>query len=69
MLQFIFSTVFLIKISFTAAQEENLNVFNRWIEWSDSKNMLIHHINEQAFGYLDIKDNEIANLKTKTDWI
>ena len=34
------------------AQEENLNVLDRWIEWSDGENMLIHHLNRQAFGYL-----------------
>ena len=50
-------------------QKENLNVFDRWIEWTDGKNMLVHQLNKQAFAYLDIRDKEIAALKTKEDWI
>ena len=59
----------LIKINFAAAQEENLNVLDRWIEWSDGGSMLIRHLNKQAFNYLDIRDREIAKLKTKSDWL
>ncbi|HDY87042.1 MAG TPA: xylan esterase, partial [bacterium] len=55
--------------SIVIAQQENLNVLDRWIEWSDSENMLIHHLNKQAFGYLDLRDREIAELKTKVDWL
>ncbi len=54
---------------YISAQEENLNVFDRWIEWSDGRNMLKHHLNKQAFAYLDIRDMEISKLKTKADWI
>ena len=50
-------------------QEENLNVFDKWIEWTDARNMLVHHLNKQAFTYLDTRDKEIAALKTKEDWI
>lgn len=50
-------------------QTENLNVFDSWIEWTDAKNMLPHHLNNQAFGYLDIRDREIAGLRTKEEWI
>ena len=59
----------LIKTNFTAAQEDNLNVLNRWIEWSDGGNMLIRHLNKQAFTYLDIRDREISKLNTKADWM
>ena len=36
--------IFGISLSFSpiSAQEENLNVLERWIEWSDGPNMLIH---------------------------
>lgn len=51
------------------AEKENLNLFDSWIEWTDGKNMLAHHLNKQAFALLDIRDNEIAGLKTKEDWI
>lgn len=51
------------------AQDENLNVFDRWVEWSDGKNMLQHHLNDRAFELLDVRDREIAGLKTSEDWI
>jgi len=51
------------------AQEENLNVFDRWIEWSDGNNMLMHHLNDQAFKLLDQRDSEIEGLTSKNDWI
>jgi len=54
---------------FVSGQAENLNVLYNWIEWTDGNNMLIHHLNKQAFAYLDIRDKEIAGLKTKEDWI
>lgn len=71
------SLLLLLSTGRTRAQEENLNVFetgfdarnNTWIEWRDSKNMLIHHLNKQAFAYLDKRDVEIAGLKTKEDWL
>ncbi len=59
----------IIGVNLTFAQEENLNVFDRWIEWSDGDNMLINHLNKQAFNYLDIRDRKIAKLKTKADWL
>ncbi len=51
------------------AQDENLNILDRWIEWSDGKNMLIHHLNDRAFDLLDKRDEEIDGLKTKKNWI
>ena len=51
-----------------AAQDENLNVFDRWIEWSDGENMLIRFLNQQAFEHLDRRDAEVAGLKTQADW-
>lgn len=50
-------------------EEENLKVLDHWIGWSDSKNMLVHHLNQQAFDLLDARDQKIAGLRTKSDWI
>ena len=60
---------FISRTDTVSAQEENLNVFDRWIEWSDGSHMLGHHLNKQAFDYLDQRDIEIAGLKTKEDWM
>ncbi len=60
----------ILKSVFVNGQEaENLNVFDRWIEWTDGKNMLVHLLNRQAFAYLDTRDNEVAVLKTREDWV
>jgi len=66
----ILAVLFLVATTRLAfGQEENLNVFDRWMSWSNGKTMLAHHLNEQAFQYLDERDKEIASVKTKQDWI
>jgi dienelactone hydrolase len=60
--------IFLCNPSILTAQQENLNVLDRWIEWSDGGNMLIRHLNRQAFAYLDVRDSEVARLTTRADW-
>ena len=59
----------LLNYNAVMAQEENLKVLERWRAWSDGENILVRHLNKQAFTYLDIRDKEIADLQTKADWI
>jgi dienelactone hydrolase len=49
-------------------EKENLKVFTDWLEWTDGENMLMHHLNRQAFQYLDMRDSAIAALHSKSDW-
>lgn len=65
----LFMILTISKADLVLGQTENLNVFDRWIEWTDGKNMLIHNLNKQAFDYLDIRDKEIAGLRTQEDWM
>jgi dienelactone hydrolase len=51
-----------------SCQEEDLNVFTRWVEWTDGSHMLVHHLNKQAFSFLDKRDEVIKSLNTKEDW-
>ncbi len=51
------------------AQDENLNVLDRWIEWSNAENMLPLFLNDQAYQYLDIRESRIAGLQTRADWL
>ncbi len=60
---------FLVCPLLLTAQEENLNVLDRWTEWSDAENMLIRHLNDHAFKYLDSRDRQIESLRTREDWI
>jgi len=50
-------------------EEENLNVFQQWIRWNNPGSLLIDHLIKQAFQYYDIRDAEIAKLKTRNDWV
>ena len=60
----------IININFVTAQdqEENLNVLDRWVEWSNAGNLLDLHLYRQACNYLDMREAEIECLKTKSDW-
>src|SRR6266540_1555405 len=53
----------------TKKEEENLNVFHDWIKWNNPVSLVLNHLTKQAEYYYKIRDNEIAGLKTKNDWI
>jgi len=53
----------------TKKEEENLNVFHDWIKWNNPGSLVLNHLTKQAEDYYKIRDNEIAGLKTKNDWI
>lgn len=55
--------------SAAAAEQEDLTVLPRWIEWSDGSKMLLHHLNRAAFALLDERDQAIANLGSQNDWM
>jgi dienelactone hydrolase len=52
-----------------AQEEEDLNVFWKWARWSNPGGLLITHFIEQADRYYELRDKEIANLKTKGEWL
>jgi dienelactone hydrolase len=68
---FILMTAIILSPAILTAQagEENLEVLSRWVEYSDTENMLIHHLNQLAFGCLDLRDKKVAGLETKEDWL
>jgi hypothetical protein len=49
-------------------QPENLEVLDNWVRWSNAHNLQELYLYEQACNYLDIREDEIAKLKTKSDW-
>ena len=59
---------FLINTNTVSAQEENLNVFQKWVIWNNPGSLLIHNLIGQSYDYYDIRDSEIAKLRTKSDW-
>ena len=67
----IFVFLLLINVCFTVtyAQDEDLDILNKWTKWSNQGGMLINKLNKYAFDYLDLRDNEISKLKTESDWI
>jgi cephalosporin-C deacetylase-like acetyl esterase len=48
--------------------EENLNVFQQWIKWNNPGSLLINHLLKQANNYYEVRDHEIAKLKSQSDW-
>ena len=50
-------------------EEENLNVFQQWIKWNNPGSLLINHLKKQATDLYEIRDREIAKLKTKSEWM
>jgi len=58
----------LLNANAVSAQEENLNVFQKWVIWNNPGSLLIHNLTGQANDYYDIRDSEIAKLRTKSDW-
>jgi cephalosporin-C deacetylase-like acetyl esterase len=61
--------IFLSRADYVNGQDENLEIFNRWIEWTDGRNMLVHRLNDEAFTLLDNRDDAISRLRTKEDWM
>jgi len=57
-----------MNVSSGFAQQENLDVFQQWVKWSNPGSLLIHDLIAQANDYYDIRDGEIAKLKTMVDW-
>lgn len=65
---FIFICCFFMNVSLGFTQQENLDVFQQWVKWSNPGSMLIHDLMGQANDYYDIRDGEIEKLETKSDW-
>jgi cephalosporin-C deacetylase-like acetyl esterase len=63
--------IFLNSAHLLAQEEEdaeNLNVFWKWVRWNNPGSFLIDHYLKQADELYEIRDKEIAKLKTKEDW-
>ncbi len=56
------------QIAFSQERPENLNLLDDWLEWSNAGNLLELHLYTQACNYLDLREEEIARLDTKSDW-
>jgi len=74
-LQFFIAVFFIFSFSATktCAQEEeeaeDLNVFWKWIRWNNPGSFLIDHYINQTDELYELRDREIAKLKTKQDWL
>jgi dienelactone hydrolase len=47
---------------------ENLNVFHDWITWNNPGSLVLNFLTRQAEDYYKTRDEQIAKLKTKSDW-
>ena len=53
-----------ICFNFAFAQDEDFNILNKWIKWDNYGSMLLNHLNEQAFDYLDAPIEIVAGKNT-----
>jgi dienelactone hydrolase len=51
-----------------AKTAEKLNVFQDWLQWNNPGSLVIQHLTRQAEEYYLKRDEQIALLKTKSDW-
>ena len=49
--------------------EENLNVFQKWIKWNNPGSLLINYLTGQAMDFYEEREREISKLKTKDEWM
>jgi len=57
------------KVVTAKKEEENLNVFQHWITWNNPGSLVLNHLTRQAEKYYKTRDEQIAKLKTKSDWL
>ncbi len=50
-------------------EEENLNVFHKWLRWNNPGGLFINDLVRQASGKYDERDVQISKLYTVGDWI
>ena len=60
--------ILLIAIGNTTIAQDNTDILKTWLHYSDARNALYHHMANEANGYLDKRENEIAELKTVAQW-
>ncbi|MEP6595515.1 MAG: alpha/beta hydrolase family protein [Ginsengibacter sp.] len=58
----------IVKVVAAKEEAENLNVFQQWITWNNPGSLAISHLTSQAEDLYKIRDEEIAKLKTRSDW-
>jgi cephalosporin-C deacetylase-like acetyl esterase len=51
-----------------SAQDEDLTVLQRWVEWSDASNRLQRHLNRLAFEHLARRQETLGALESAEDW-
>jgi cephalosporin-C deacetylase-like acetyl esterase len=53
----------------SAQEAEDLHVFWEWVRWTKPGSLLIDHYIRQADRLYDVRDREIAGLKSRSDWL
>ncbi len=64
------TTVSTVPFSLFAQDEktENYHVFDGWNDWSNGSGMLTKYLNQQAFSYLDQRENKVEMPGSIADW-
>ncbi len=54
--------------SIVSGQEEDLSILAKWVRWSDSSNLLQHHLNTLALRQVAGREEEIRSLRSAEEW-
>lgn len=48
--------------------QENFQVLNTWLQYSDAQNSLYHHLTSEAYELLEARNERVSRLKTPAQW-
>jgi dienelactone hydrolase len=54
---------------YAAAQQNDFQLLDRWLIWSDPGLMVVRHLTDQVIARLDERAAAIAQLRTREDWL
>lgn len=57
-----------IQLGFAQNAEELNVITKKWMRYSDSPNLLYHHLAKESFQLLDKEAKSLAQVRTKSDW-
>ena len=60
--------ILFVAIDNTTIAQDNTNILKNWLHYSDAGNALYHHMADEAYGYLDNREREVAGLTTVAQW-
>ena len=55
-------------INYNVFAQDNPQVLNTWLQYSDAPNSLYHHLTKEAFQFLSAREEKVSQLATPGEW-